>query len=184
MASESSQNLFISAQVRLVEDDIDGLVELLQSSKIPEEYSAILKTRIKLDLQDLKKESGEIKSLLQAQKYQRAWELFDHLKARSQRYQDLSMEFLGGLAIRTGGIDRGMADAAQHLLKDYCSSIGIDWSPVVIIAGGTGEDLLEEAVTKADPAEPDPVDSLVRIPVPRWDYWFLPLTARSLGYWV
>jgi len=179
MAPDSPQKLLFSAQAGQLEDDIQRLLDLLQSSEIGEEYSAVLKSRLRLRLEPLQVQLKEVSKLLDEQDYGRAWELFDQSKRLEQRCQDTILEFLGGLTIREGEIDRRMASTTQSLLKDCATSVGVDWSPVVIISGGASEDLVEEASLDVNPG-----DSLVRIPAPRWIFWRLPLAVQALGYWI
>ncbi|HEX6209074.1 MAG TPA: hypothetical protein VF058_12050 [Actinomycetota bacterium] len=97
-----------------------------------------------------------------------AWNTYaTQLSASTDRLFSEYVDFLGGLALRDSGFDRGICSIADELIRQ-APKIGGGWSSLTIPAH-------HEALNMT-------LARIIRLGFPEWTVWTLPLTAHELGH--
>jgi hypothetical protein len=78
------------------------------------------------------------------------------------------LDFLGGLALRETGFDRGICQIADELIRSSARFPDVTWGSLTIPAR-------EEALTMT-------MARIIRLGFPEWTIWALPLTAHEFGH--
>lgn len=173
------ETVMLVAQLAHWRADFDRLLAVLDAPELPAAYRKLLSGRFKRALSPLLQEAAGIEVQLAAGSLAEAWNAFADLQRRGQHLFEEALEFLGGIAIREMPPVRDVAGHAERFLEELVSAAGVSWSPAVIVGQWVDDDL-PEALAVGD----SPDDSLVRLPLPRWDVWYLPLLAHDYGYWI
>lgn len=167
----------IMAQIEGMQQDLQRLGQVFESPAVPGIYGPLLRGRfnrfaypISGALQDL---SGHIHEL----DCKEAWGKLSAIQDRSRQLLEQAQELLGGVAIRTTSLCRGIPEAAEKLAIHYAQCMGLSISPVVLIGTESAEDLPEQAAVKQNE-----MDESIRLPVGRRGIWHLPLIAHDCGY--
>jgi hypothetical protein len=179
MPAEDYQPLLLQSQIQALTADFARLIQILESPKIPKKGTTILIGRLKTITNPIKHELKSLEDRLQHGQYQEVWQDLLAVQGRRKMLMEEGLEFLGGVAITGTGLDRRMAKTAQALATKLAERGGIDWSPYVIIGQRSASDWPEGIIVGKDIG-----DAIIKLPVPRWDIWHLPLIAHDFGYWV
>ncbi len=171
-------SVLLQNRVENQEADLKRLLHLLESP-LAAKYGATLVGLFKRIMSSLLHDLDALERRLQEGEGAGAWEELSDLRGRGQQLMEEAQAFLGGVAIQERALDDGMAETARKLADDYVIQGGVPWSPAVVLGRHSASDWTEDVVLEENPA-----DSLVRLPIPRWDIWYLPLIAHDYGYWI
>ncbi len=151
--------------------DLERLHSVLQSSNVPERDT--IAGAFDRGVSPLLAELDETVASLHSGDWQATWARLAQIQRDAEPLLGQAQGFLGSVLLGEFGLDCGMAERAESLAREYGARMGVDWSPVVIFA-------------QPVPADEDSglEDRIVRLPVPRWDLWHLPLVAMNYGNWV
>ena len=171
----------LSSQLDSLKSDLDELTEVLRSPKMPQPYRDRFPGLFGLVMNPLRSDidATERKVRESIVGIRDAWKELERLKRQNYYLMENAQASLGGVVIRQQGLDRGMASKGQQLLEALAEQTGISWAPVVIIGQETTDDWEEEVMVKQDAG-----DTLVRLPIPAWEPWYLPLLAHDYGFWL
>lgn len=102
---------------------------------------------------------------------QEAWqELGDATSAQDRPIFAEYVDFLRGVALRDMGLDAGICQVADELVRRFRLVPNTNWESFTILAR-------DEAVDKT-------LASILRLPFPEWTVWALPLVAHEFGHLV
>jgi hypothetical protein len=77
------------------------------------------------------------------------------------------LDFLGGVLIRKEGLDQGVCELADALLRDYAAWTGVNWTA--------------RAIPGKNPLF-SPASDMIHLRFPDWEIWDLPLMAHEFGH--
>lgn len=77
------------------------------------------------------------------------------------------LDFLGGVLIRKEGLDQGVCELADALLRDYEAWTGVNWTA--------------RAIPGKNPLF-SPASDMIHLRFPDWEIWDLPLMAHEFGH--
>lgn len=172
-------SILFRSQLQSRRADLNRLIEVLESDEIQEVHKGSLAGRFSRLVSPLRVQLTHLEDLDKQGKHREAWEGLSEIQRRSRGLLEEAQAFLGGVAIGRTALDQNITKRAQELVQSYARKTGLVWSGAVIIGQQGADDLAEDLVVELDPG-----DSLIRLPIPRWDVWYLPLLAHDFGYWV
>jgi hypothetical protein len=174
--------ILLSSRVARLKGDIERLQGIIESPSVQVSYSETpiewLKEFASLLQYDLNAFAGKIQN--QAEGI--SWETLNHIQQQHSQLMQETLGFLGGMVTREADID---GDQLLEVHQQFATSLakGSTWSPSIIV-GERPRHVRHEQYTTTKSVTERLEDSLVRIPLPRWDIWYLPLTSHDLGFWV
>ncbi len=169
----------LAAQLAQLRADFESLLRVVDAPQLPAPYGRLLSGHFKRAVSPLLHDLAAIEAQVAAGNVAEAWAAFATLEPRAQALFEEALEFLGGVALRELPPAQALADHAQRFIGGLIQEAGVPWSPVVILGRRTADDLPEALAV-----EEGPEDVLVRLPLPRWDVWYLPLLAHAYGFWI
>lgn len=173
------ETVMLAAQLTNLRADFDRLLAVLDALPPSFAHGKSLSGRFKRALSPLVHGLADIEAKFVAGQEAETWRTFTALQRQAQQLFEEALEFLGGLAIREMPTVHALAKDAQRFVEDLVAEAGVSWSPVIIVGPWVDHDL-PEALAVGDL----PDDSLLRLPLPRWDLWYLPLFAHDYGFWI
>jgi hypothetical protein len=159
-----------SIQVRSVAIDRADLGQTLtvelqeKAGAIAEEYS-----RVQRDVDDAQASRLKGDDTSAERSIKRAWKGYaDSLSVHSQGLLAEYVDFLAGLALRAAGLDQGICQTADELVRRWEKDLGVSWKSLTIPSYREAESMT--------PAR------LIRLGFPEWTIWALPLIAHEFGH--
>lgn len=177
--TETNDSTLLENHLQKYRGDLDHLIQTLQSPGIPEESVRTVIGLFGRLISPLKQDLVSVKELINQGRHEQAWELLREMQRQSTRLISEAQSFLGGMAIRRTALDQGMSDKALLLAQTFSERTGFSWSPAVAFGPSVVDDCPESFLVAIDAG-----DDLIRMPIPRWDIWHLPLVAHDFAYWL
>jgi len=171
----------MSAETEVLIAQIDALTEQLQrgeavlkSESIEREYRMPIYGKFARAISPLMRRLEQLrctaaKDSLAPEELDAAWREFTEAYSEGQRVFAQCLDFLGGIAVRRMGLERGICGVAERLVGDFAFATGVPWSSVMIL----GEERLFDDVAQ--------ITQIIRMRFPEWDVWSLPFTAHEFG---
>jgi len=156
---------------------LEAVLEHVQRLAVTD--SSILVASFKRAISGLRYDMKLAEDKLEQSSAAEAWAAASELQRRSQEMMHRAQEFLGGLAIRRAGLDAGIAGQGGVWARILVERVGVEWSPAVVLGRSLGAQSSSGLVL-----EQRPEDSLIQLPIPRWDIWDLPMIACAYGQWI
>lgn len=157
------------AQIEALEQNLARVEQILGAKEIPEEFRDAVRFRFNRTLRKQTVPLSKLRERVQKGRIppELAWSSFRMTRQESGPIFRECLEFLGGVVIRDKGLDKGICQVADELVRRYAQDTDVKWGRLTILG--------EEHFL-------DPVADIIRLRFPEWDVWNLPFTAHEFGH--
>ena len=162
-------NFALLAQIEALEQNLARVEQILEAREIPEEFRDAVRSRFNRMLRKQTVALSKLRERVQKGKIspELAWSSFRMARQESGPIFRECLEFLGGVVIRDKGLDKGICQVTDELVRRYAQDTDVKWGRLTILG--------EEHFL-------DPVADIIRLRFPEWDVWNLPFTAHEFGH--
>lgn len=178
MPIEDNNSVLLNNRLDSCSVDLDYLIQSLESATSRAADNGRMTGLFNRHINLLRRDLAKVEELVNKGDHTQAWESLAKLQPQTQRVMEAAQSFVGGLGIREAALDQGMANRALFLTGEFARRTGASELRGVVFSPSVYD--WQEAFVVAK----DAGDDLVRMSIPHWDIWHLPLVAHDFGYWV